>query len=363
MAVPGQRWAHRRIVLFSSCVALLSALAFIIAPRTVLQADDEAKPASLVNVQKGDHISIIGNTLADRMQHDGWLETLLQTRFPRHELVVRDLGYSGDELMLRLRSDGFGSPDQWLKFDKTDIVFAFFGYNESYGGAGGLDRFKKDLDSFIKHTLSQNYNGKNPPRLVLFSPIAFENLRNRNLPDGSEHNKRLALYTAAMAEVARGNRVPFVDLFQATRVEYAKESQPLTINGVHLNEHGNWLVARAIDRALFPKEEELTQDQQAFDKLRQAVLDKNFYWFERYRTLDGYNVYGGRADLRYTDNISNRDVMQREMEVLDAMAANRDKRIWAVAQGSDLKIEDGNTPPFIPVKTIFSSTARKPSRR
>ncbi|HMC63332.1 MAG TPA: PVC-type heme-binding CxxCH protein, partial [Gemmataceae bacterium] len=187
--------------------------------------------------------------------------------------------------------------------------------------------------------------------LVLFSPIAFENLRNRNLPDGSEHNKRLALYTAAMAEVARGNRVPFVDLFQATRVEYAKESQPLTINGVHLNEHGNWLVARAIDRALFPKEEELTQDQQAFDKLRQAVLDKNFYWFERYRTLDGYNVYGGRADLRYTDNISNRDVMQREMEVLDAMAANRDKRIWAVAQGSDLKIEDGNTPPFIPVKT------------
>jgi len=25
-----------------------------------------------------DHISLIGNALADRMQHDGWLETLLQ---------------------------------------------------------------------------------------------------------------------------------------------------------------------------------------------------------------------------------------------------------------------------------------------
>ena len=161
-----------------------------------------------LKLQKGDHIVLMGNTLADRMQHDGWLETLLQTRFPRHELVVRDLGYSGDELTLRLRSDGFGSPDQWLKFNKTDIVFAFFGYNESYGGAGGLDRFKKDLDSFIKHTLSQNYNGKNPPRLVLFSPIAFENLRNRNLPDGSEHNKRLALYTAVLAAIRpRGLRV------------------------------------------------------------------------------------------------------------------------------------------------------------
>ena len=28
-------------------------------------------------IRAGDHISILGNTLADRMQHDGWLETLL----------------------------------------------------------------------------------------------------------------------------------------------------------------------------------------------------------------------------------------------------------------------------------------------
>ena len=39
------------------------------------------------------------------------------------------------------------------------------------------------------------------------------------------------------------------------------------------------------------------------------------------------------------------------MEVLDVMTANRDKRIWAVAQGKDLVVDDSNTPPFIPVKT------------
>ena len=44
-------------------------------------------------------------------------------------------------------------------------------------------------------------------------------------------------------------------------------------------------------------------------------------------------------------------VAQREMEVLDVMTANRDKRIWAVAQGKDLMVDDSNTPPFIPVKT------------
>ena len=31
----------------------------------------------------GEHVAIIGNTLADRMQHFGGLETLLQARFPR----------------------------------------------------------------------------------------------------------------------------------------------------------------------------------------------------------------------------------------------------------------------------------------
>ncbi len=38
--------------------------------------------ADLIEIKPGDHIAIIGNTLADRMQHDGWLETLLQARFP-----------------------------------------------------------------------------------------------------------------------------------------------------------------------------------------------------------------------------------------------------------------------------------------
>src|SRR5262249_23768239 len=76
---------------------------------------DETKPAlSALEIRPGDHICLIGNTLADRMQHDGWLETYFQSRFPEHKLVFRNLGFSGDELTLRLRSMDFGTPDQWL---------------------------------------------------------------------------------------------------------------------------------------------------------------------------------------------------------------------------------------------------------
>ena len=47
----------------------------------------------LLELKKGDHICIIGNSLAERMQHDGWLETLIHARFPKHELVFRNLGF------------------------------------------------------------------------------------------------------------------------------------------------------------------------------------------------------------------------------------------------------------------------------
>src|SRR5262249_12794340 len=141
-------------------------------------------------LRAGDHISLIGNTLADRMQHDGWLEAYLYSRFPDRELVVRNLGFSGDEIELakRLRSFDFGTPDHWLTFTKTDVIFAFFGYNESYGGKEGLAKFRKDLDDFIKHAQGQKYNGKGAPRLVIFSPIAHEDLGERNLPSGAENN-------------------------------------------------------------------------------------------------------------------------------------------------------------------------------
>jgi glucose/arabinose dehydrogenase len=332
--------------------------------------------AAPLELNPGDHICIIGNTLADRMQHDGWLETLLYSRFPKHDLVIRNLGFSGDELPLnrRLRSMDFGTPDQWLsgsapvpqprklnpdapvrqnRFEltntKADVILAFFGYNESYADVAGLPGFRKDLNDFLQHTLQQKYNGKSPPRVVLFSSIAFENHKDRNLPDGTDVNKRLALYTQAMAEVAKANDVAFVDLFAPSQDLYKRAPEFLTINGIHLTEAGNREVAFAIDRALFGNEPK--RDVKQLEKLREAVADKNFYWFNRYRTTDGYSTYGDRAFLQFIGKQTNYEVVQRELEALDVMTSNRDKRIWAVAQGKDLKVEDNNLPEYIAVPT------------
>ena len=347
--------------------------------------------AATFELREKDHICIVGNTLAERMQYDGWLETLLQARFPKHELVVRNLGFSGDEVATRLRSKNFGTPDEWLsgkgepiggyrenRFEgtntKADVIFAFFGYNESFAGKAGVDAFKQKLADWLKHTLAQRYNGKTAPRVVLFSPIAHEDLGNPDLPDGRENNERLDLYTRAMAEVAKAQGVTFVDLFAPSRQLYAASKAPLTLQGIHLNVEGSQQVAQVIDRALFG---EPARHQEGYlTRLRQAVLDKDFHWFHRYRVTDGYSTYGDRAFLNFVrgtpSNVSanvlsktpkedvlptNYEVLQRELPILDLMTANRDRRIWAIARGVDAKadprIDDSDTPPIIDARTNF----------
>ena len=372
----------------------------------------QAEDGPLV-LNKGDHICIVGNTLAERMQHYGWLETLIHARFPEHELVFRNLGYSGDEIdgyknpNHRMRSMSFGSQDEWLsgvapcpqpaklsprdkdkvrenRFEltntKADVIFAFYGYNESFAGEEGLAAFKKNVEEFIKHTLAQKYNGKSAPRLVLFSPIAHEFIDDPNLPSKevvAASNARLKMYSQAMGEVAKANGVKFVDLFEASyttfqlggttvvegnRATTYSGPERVTINGIHLNEPGDHVVATLIERALFGvplrfnTKTNKNAEEETYSRIRLTVLDKNFYWFNRYRVTDGYSTYGDRAFLKfsegpggYGDGLSNYSVGQRELDILDVKTSNRDKVIWATAQGKAIKADDSNIPALIPV--------------
>jgi glucose/arabinose dehydrogenase/lysophospholipase L1-like esterase len=319
--------------------------------------------AEVLTLNPGDHIALIGNGLADRMQQNGWLESLIYERFPKNDLVVRNLGFSGDEVggyldkpskgesVLRNRSTNFGSEDEWLTKAKADVIFAFFGFNESFAGDAGLPAFKKDLETFIKETKGKNFSGKGAPRLVLFSPIACEKVADPNLPDPSKKNVNLKKYTAAIAEVARANEVPFVDLFTPSGQLYAtaaKKGQALTFDTVHLTDAGDKALAPEIFQALFNE-----TAPQPNEKLRMAINDKNAEWHSRYRTVDGYNVYGKRSELAYQPGngkflqniknpeppfVSNFHIMQEEMTQRDVMTANR-------------KVDDSNIPQVEKVKS------------
>ena len=358
-----------------------SRLGVVLAALGILfQPSASAAPALIL--QKEDHVALIGNALADRMQHFGHFESLIYARHPQLDLVFRNLAVPGDEVagfeadpnnkkdqrnIFRQRSANFGTSNEWLTKTKADVVLAFYGYNESFAGDAGIPKFKEDLDKMIKHIKAANYSGKGAPRLVLFSPIAAEKVSDPNLPDPAAKNLNIKKYAAAMADVAKANDVPLIDLVTMSEQLYKKAgAHSLTVNTVHLTEAGDKQIAPEIFRGLFAE----AAPSGNLEKLRAAVNDKNAEWHARYRTVDGYNVYGGRSRLEFkaaapdskagtettagrtarppadpnAPKISNYQVMQEEMSQRDVKTANRDLRVWAIAKGGDLKVDDSNLP-------------------
>jgi hypothetical protein len=111
----------------------------------VLALGGSARAEPLLKLAKGDRVVLVGNTLAERMQQHGHFETLLHSRFPELELVVRNLGWSADEISLRPRSKDFKDHGHTLGDHQASVILAFFGFNESFAGPEGLSRFEADL--------------------------------------------------------------------------------------------------------------------------------------------------------------------------------------------------------------------------
>ncbi len=320
--------------------------------------------------ERSECIVILGNGLAERMLHYGFFETELQLRFPDRQLVIRNMARPANTPSFRphpsrrsqwafpgaekLRPEfaihsgigHFPTPDEWLETLRADTILAFFGFNESFDGSGGLEKYRAELEAFIRHTLAQKYNGESAPRLVLVSPIAFQNLSARfDLPNGREENTNLALYSGVMQEAAAKHGLRFIDLFALTAEWFNQSATQLTVNGAHLNEAGYQKLAPALAEALYgpgtPPSVGIRK------KVHQAVNDKNWFWFNDYQMLNGVHAYGRRwkpfGNINYPE----------EIEKLRQLTAIRDQAIWAALQGEtiDLAAADKTTRPLTPIPT------------
>lgn len=319
------------------------------------QPEKATAPAAPVTLPykpaEGENIILIGNSLGERDIHFGHIETLLHQRFPALNLVFRNMCNPADTAGFRPHSArksqwafpgaekfnpnltthfGLGHypyPDEWLTEFKADTIVAFFGYNESFGGMANLDNFKAELAAFVDHSNGLLYNGKRQARMVLATPIAFENRTDAyDLPTGSEENQRLAAYAQAVLEVARNKNVGAIDLFTPTKAWFATKGSKLTINGCHLSDAGYAKLAPLIIDALYGTG--AVQSQAAAVVLRGAVQDKDYYWNNDYRMLNGVHVWGQRwkpfGNFNYPE----------EIEKMRQMTRIRDERIWGIASGT-----------------------------
>ncbi|GAA5144767.1 hypothetical protein GCM10023213_35450 [Prosthecobacter algae] len=274
----------------------------------------------------GTRIAFIGNSLFDRMRDDGSFEALLHQRFPQHHLIVRNLAWSADEVALRPRPDAFGDLNQHLTEHQADVIFAAFGFNESFKGDKGLAEFETLLKAFLIELKSHRYNGTSAPRIVLVSPTPAEK------PHG-HLNGQIQSYAKAMQKVAQAENVGFADVSKSAVLLASSPQSPVTINGVHLNAQGYRLFAEDLFRATFDETAPTLNE-----GLRVAVVEKETKFFQYYRPLNYYYIKGGRAEPYGVVNFPG------ELEKLKQMVGNRDQLIWDIATGKKLVRQQAVSP-------------------
>ena len=288
-----------------------------------------------LNLDKKTRIALIGNTLFDRMRNFGHFEALLQQGHPNHELVLRNLAWSADEIDLQPRPDNFADTNQHLTAMKADVIIAAFGFNESFSGIDEIPNFKIRFQAFLSSLKSGAYNGISAPKVVLVSPTANENIPGVNA--GTMNNKRLLAFTNAMRTICSDQKVGFIDSFSPTSKIIQSLKRKLTINGCHLNEFGYHQFAKILYKDLTGKSPPaLNQD------VRAAVIEKNTQHFYRFRPLNTFYYTGGRrGSYGYLDFLP-------AMRNFDLMTANRDHRIHRLVKGENPSpiIDDSNVPPM-----------------
>ena len=361
---------HPRLVLIPALAIALAGSAFA--------QDKPAAPAAL-SVKEGDRIAFVGAGMGSRMNHFGHFETELFLRFPKSNISIRNLCDEGNtpgfrpqpgrkqegqyafpgakELIAKHLQQGSGpnghyeTPDQWLTRLKADTVIAFFGFNSSFEGAGEVERYKKELDAFLKHTLAQKYNGESAPQLALVSPTAMQDLAaKQGTTHGASPNANLALYTEAMRDIAAQNSVVFVDAFAPSRAWYA-DGQEHTVDGALLNDRGYKRLAPVLADAIFGTS---GVDSSKREAVHAAVTEKNWCWMNDYKIPNGVHVYGRRYNPFGPGNYP------FELKKTREMTAIRDRAIHATLTGEtfDLAAEDAKTSELPPVKTNYKPSGK-----
>ncbi len=197
-------------------------------------------------IEPGDRIAIVGNTFADQLRTNGYLETLLLQQWQDNPISLRNLGWAGDTLTARDRPTNFPTEESTLNDHQTDVIIACFGMGESFAGKAGVANFRSDLKAFIDSHRGKRYNGESEARLILVSPIAYEYL-GEHTPNTQVRNRDLRSYMRAMESVAAKEEIAFIDLFSPSlALSNNRNRTPLTTNGIHLNEYGYWAMAHVL---------------------------------------------------------------------------------------------------------------------
>ena len=250
----------------------------------------------------GDRVVFLGDTLIEQEQYHGWVELMLTSRFKDRDITFRNLGWSADtpagdsRFGLSLLQAGREPANEgWLQLvkqiqeAKPTVLVIGYGMASSFEGAAGLAKFREDYRRLMDVAASTSPG----VRFVLLSPVPHESL-GTPWPDPAAHNEQLATYSRAIQEIAgeRGARfIPLFDLWSARGVS----AEDLTHNGIHLTSAGYRAAAETLAAELFGAQMPgAWRTNSQAELLRQAIVRKNEWFFHRSRPANMAYIFGFR---------------------------------------------------------------------
>ena len=254
--------------------------------------------AAVLDLKDGDRVVFLGDTLIEREQQAGWIETMLTARFGARSVTFRNLGWSADtpagdaRFGLSMLQAGKEPADEgWqqlvrqLEDAKPTVVFLGYGMASSFSGEAGLPAFRADYLRLLD-TLERISPGV---RLVLLSPLRHERLGSP-WPDAAAHRAHLVRITDAVAQIAAARRAVFVSLDEVP----APASAALTANGIHPTATGYRAIAETLETALFGPAAHPWRTSPQTEALRTAIVRKNAWFFHRSRPANMAYIFGFR---------------------------------------------------------------------
>lgn len=228
---------------------------------------------SLFRLQNGDRVVFVGNALFENDLEYGYLEYLLTTRWPNVDVTFRNIGWSGDNVWGEARNYFSTPPTPYellienLTNARPTHVFVGYGGVEAQEGDAGVGRFTEGLTKLLDKIDELG------AKAILLSPTPI--LSGDSEANLDKRNTQLMQYGSLIAAIAQKRDKAYIDIF--TPIKQVSQREPITDNGVHLNQSGYYHLAGIIEKSLglITKNEVITIDGSRHDFRKTAATAKS----------------------------------------------------------------------------------------
>ena len=218
--------------------------------------------------QDMNRVTLLGDALISRMEKYGYFETAITSNWPHHDIIFRNIGWPGDDVYGTARAEfddarntntwengpvngvGYKILKQQLRDTRPTTVIVGYGSEVAFHNGGiSLESFKSGFSRLI------NELSKEGKKIILLTPPSQE-VKKSEVDDLEVRNNNLRQVSNYILNYGNKHGHQVINIFE--KINH-NNIDPLTDNGVHLNDHGYQVLANLMLKELKIHEENKSQ--------------------------------------------------------------------------------------------------------